>query len=91
MRIAGYIDHNRIKITVFQHDGKFIVQFEDGLATMSYGFRESEDLNEWTEVRNLIDESFIDKVESQLEEMHLHLRSALEKHYQDEDEFDVII
>lgn len=58
MRVIGSIPHPTMKITVFQNDGRFPVQFELGGLTQVYRFRQGEGFNHFGDLRRVIDEAF---------------------------------
>ncbi|HMQ46026.1 MAG TPA: hypothetical protein PKA00_01340 [Saprospiraceae bacterium] len=93
MRIAGYIDHPILKITIFQLDNRFAIKFESGLYEQTYKFRLSDNLQTVDDVRQLINESFIAAVLQMIQQMHLLSQQALSKTSPlfDENEFEEII
>ena len=92
MRILGYIDHDRIKITVFEDNNKLIVQCEDGLCQQTYKFRNGGVAEDLASMKKLIDTAFITKVEEQLQSMRSTRQAALSRMTASfEDEFDTII
>ena len=66
MRIAGYIEHPVLKITIFQMENKLSVKLESGLFEQTYKFRTGEQINTVEDIRKLVDDTFIAAV---LEEM----------------------
>ena len=93
MRIIGYIDHPRLKITIFKMDNKFSVKFESGLYEQTYKFRDGEGIEGANDIRDLVDEAFLEKVETELQRMHRIRLQALSRREEPngEDEFDEII
>ncbi len=92
MRILGYIDHNRIKITVFEDNNKIIVQCEDGLCQQTYKFRNGSVVDDMDSIKTLINEDFLSSVEGQLRDMRSTRHAALSKMTASfEDEFEKII
>lgn len=92
MRIAGYIEHPHMKVTIFQMDNRYSVKFELGLLEQTYKFRTAEQLESVADVRRLIDQSFQLAVLDQFGQMNT-LRKNAELRFSDseDDEFDEII
>ncbi len=76
MRILGYLDHPRFKITVFRTDNRIAIQFEDGALEQTYRFRLEDRLASLEDVRRLVDAPFLESVERIRSEM-LAAQSAL--------------
>jgi len=92
MRILGYIEHDRIKITVFEDNNKLIVQCEDGLCQQTYKFRNGGVVEDLDSLKKLVDADFISNIEAHLAEMRTSRQSALSRMTAAfEDEFDTII
>lgn len=93
MRIIGYIEHSRLKITVFKMNNRLSVKFESGLYEQTYKFRESEDLKNIEQMKQLVDSQLITEVERGLAQMHQHKNKALARYLPpiEEDEFDTLI
>lgn len=93
MRIIGYIEHPRLKVTVFKMDTKLSVKFETGMLEQTYKFRMQQGLEGLADLENLVDETFAAKVEEQFATMQKASFAAYERHLPDEeeDEFDTII
>ena len=70
MRIIGYLEHPVLKITVFKMDDRVSVKFESGLYEQTYKFRSGEGVESLEDVKNLVDEPFLQGVLQQLKEMH---------------------
>lgn len=70
MRIIGNIAHPNLKITVFKNDGRVSVQFESGLYTQIYKFRDGEGVDDLRAVEQLIDAAFVQKVLHLMQQMH---------------------
>jgi hypothetical protein len=79
MRIIGYIEHPVLKISVFKMEHKFSVKFESGFAEQIYKFRQDDNIQHLKDIQNLIDEAFIQKVESILQIMHQERSDLLER------------
>lgn len=93
MRIAGYIDDPILKITIFQYEGKYSVQFETPHYAQIFKIRHTDDIRSVEDVRKLIGPEFIESVKGRFQEMHAQTLIALQKNAGDSgtDEFDVII
>jgi len=93
MRIAGYIQDDLLKITVFQYEGKFSVQFETPHYAQIFKIRNQEGLDSFEQVKTIIDDTFIEVVKKRFQEMHLQALSSLNRRESSaiEQEFDEII
>lgn len=92
MRIVGDIPHPTLKITIFLHDSKYAVKFEAGLYEQTYKFRSGDEIETVADIKNIVDETFINQVQSALPLMHQHKLEALGRRKDEAaDEFDVII
>ncbi len=79
MRIIGYIEHPVLKISVFKMEHKFSVKFESGFAEQIYKFRQDDHIQHLKDIQHLIDDAFIQKVESILQTMHQERADLLER------------
>lgn len=77
MRIIGNIDHPSMKITVFKMDNKLSVKFETGLYEQTYKFRESEEINSFESIQNLVDDHFVQAVLENFTRLHQAKNAAL--------------
>jgi|AntRauTorckE5430_2_1112549.scaffolds.fasta_scaffold111854_2 hypothetical protein len=93
MRIAGYIEHPKLKITIFQMDNRFTVKFEDGTLEQAYKFRSGDFINSVGDIRQLVDATFIQEVTAEMARLYRIHKDALERLQPDEeeDEFDDIL
>lgn len=93
MRIIGYLDHPTLKITIFKMDTRLSVKFEKSFLEQTYKFRQANGLEGVKEIRQLVDENFLKKVEDQFRHMESLYESALSTHFPPDpaDEFDDII
>ena len=93
MRIIGYIEHPTLKITVFQMDDKLSLKFESGLYEQTYKFRSSNEINGLAHLKTLVDDTFIEKVMSDLTQMHRTKMEAMSRFLPEEreNEFEEII
>ena len=69
MRIIGEIPHPRLKITLFRLNQRLSIQFEAGMFTQIYKFREGDGLETAQDIQQLVDEPFIRAVEQQMQKM----------------------
>ncbi len=90
MRIIGYIEHPVLMITVFKMDDKFSVKFENNLLEQTYKYRGGPHLSNLEDVKRLIDEPFMRKVEEMFRQMETTRVDSL-KVEDSEDEFEEII
>ncbi|MCB0568610.1 MAG: hypothetical protein KDC66_02550 [Phaeodactylibacter sp.] len=79
MRIAGYIDHPALKITIFQLENKFIVKFESGLFELAYKYRMGEGVDSVQDIHHLVDDAFIHDVQEQMAGMRRTHAAALQR------------
>jgi hypothetical protein len=93
MRIVGDIEHPVFKITIFKNDGKYSVKFETALLEQTYKFREDERIQSVEDVKKIVDDIFIQKIEILLRGMNDAKFEALVRNLPlpDEDEFDKIV
>lgn len=92
MRIIGYLDTKGYKTTVFKNNTRFIVKFEaDGLE-QTYKFQESDKIEHFNHVKNLIDHEFLKVVEERFREMYESANDLLGRYLDfHEDEWEEII
>lgn len=69
MRIVGYIDHPRLKITVFQMDNRYSVKLETAHLEQTYKFRIGDRLETLEDVRQFVNPAFLAQVERQFQAM----------------------
>lgn len=93
MRIIGYLERPRLKVTVFKMDNKLSVKFETGMLEQTYKFRTQAGLEGLADIERLIDTDFTAKVEQLFVQMQKNSIEAYERLLPDEeeDEFDTII
>ena len=82
MRIAGYLDAEGCKITVFHQGMRFTVKFEDGLYEQSFKFRESEDIKNVEDIRRIVDQEFIEEVKSRFSVMRQSVSNLMDRYLQ---------
>lgn len=92
MRIIADIDHPRMKITVFQMNGKISVKFENHLIEHILKLRDGSPLNELNNLKEALTPEILSNIEKAIETQH-QMRGTLEaKLLEDDlDEFDEII
>lgn len=66
MRVIGYIEHPTLKITVFETDTRYPVQFEIVGYAQIYRFRRGDQLANLGDVRKLIDSEFCNHVAAEM-------------------------
>ncbi|MCB9267809.1 MAG: hypothetical protein H6558_22525 [Lewinellaceae bacterium] len=92
MRIAGYIEHPVLKITLFQMANKLSVKLESGLFEQTYKFRTGDQVNSAEDIRKLVDETFLTAVLEEMSRMRAIRTRALERlEPGDEEDFEDII
>ncbi len=93
MRIIGYVEHPRLKITVFKMDNKLSVKFETGMLEQTYKYRTQQGLEGIADIEKLVDADFTEKVEALFTQMQKQSYEAFERLLPDEeeDEFESII
>ncbi|NRB62706.1 MAG: hypothetical protein HRU40_06725 [Saprospiraceae bacterium] len=77
MRIAGYIEHPRLKITIFQMDNRFSVKLETGIHEQTYKIRTGGAIETLADVKKWVDAPFITQVEQEFKYMHKIQMEAL--------------
>ncbi|MCH2021035.1 MAG: hypothetical protein MK207_01040 [Saprospiraceae bacterium] len=70
MRIIGYLDTKGYKTTVFKNNDKFIVKFESEFFEQVFKFKESSQIKNLNDIRNLIDLDFLNGIEVRFKEMY---------------------
>lgn len=93
MRIIGNLEHPSMKVTVFQMDNKFSVKFETNLYEQTYKFRQSNALQNLSDIQKLIDAPFQAQVLQQFQQLHQIKSEGLARFLpqEEEEEFDEII
>jgi len=92
MRIVGDIPHKRLKITIFQTSSRFPVKFEIGNFEQTYKFRIGDAINTIKDVKKIVDEPFIEAVETHFQTMMKINHQAYDRLISDTfDEFDTIV
>ncbi len=70
MRIAGYIDHPLIKITVLQLSERYAIKFEWNMLEQTYKYHDDDALRTFADVEKLVDEAFLQHVIEQFKGMN---------------------
>ena len=93
MRIVGNIEHDRMKITVFQMDAKLSVKFENAFAEVTFKLKDNPMVNDLESVKDWVDQRFFEEAEKQLSALHqIAVEAFKRKGKQAEEEtFDEII
>ena len=86
MRIAGYLEAEGCKITVFHQGMRFTVKFEDGLYEQSFKFRESDDIKNMEQIRQLIDAAFIEEVKDRFNVMRQSVSDLMDRYLHKDDD-----
>jgi hypothetical protein len=93
MRIIGHIEHAILKITAFKMDNKLSIKFESGLFEQTYKFRTSDQLNDFEDIKKLVDGGFVSAVLEELKSMNQIKNQALSRFISENDteDFEEII
>ena len=76
MRIIDSIPHPSITISIFMMNDKYIVKFEAGPMEQSFKFKTTE-VNGLEDLKEKINEAFIEKVRIRFNEMYLQLKEKI--------------
>ena len=90
MRTVGELDHPRMKITLFHHNGKYTAQFEAQEVNIRFTSRESDKLDTVDDFRNMLTSVVIDNIESKLLALQKHW-TEISQESESDFEFDTII
>lgn len=85
MRVIGEVPHPKYKITVFSMNERLSVKIEDKLLEQIYKFRDGTAINNTTDVADLLDDAFMQKVAVTFQQMGETYFQALEAKSADED------
>ncbi len=91
MRIAGYIEHPTLKITVFIMNNRYSVKFENGVYEQTFKIRQGSGVDSLQDIRDLVNEPFLKTVEANFKVMHETMLEGLSRFQPEEDEFEEII
>jgi hypothetical protein len=76
MRVIATIPHPSVTISVFMMNDKYIVKFEAGPMEQSFKFKTTE-VNGLDDLKEKINEAFVEKVRARFNEMFLQLKGVL--------------
>ncbi len=92
MRELGQIENKLCKITVFQHNHKYLVKFETRDYEQTYRIREGRNASNMADIKRIVNEDFIISVMGRFKQMNSDFVKALTgAQDEDEDEFDMIL
>lgn len=80
MRVIGTIPHPEMKITVFETDTRYPVQFEAGGVQLTYRFRKGGALESLADVKKLVDEELQKRSRALLQQQNRLIGAALHRH-----------
>ncbi len=63
MRIVGEIPHSTYKITLFQMNNKFSLQFEDGEQSQIYKIPDVAYLKNFNDIKQMVDGAFLNEID----------------------------
>jgi hypothetical protein len=81
MRIIGEISHPKFKITVFKMEHRLTLKMENGLYEQAYKFTLSEHLSGFEDVKNLLDDAFLEAVEARFQAMRADTESLMRRRF----------
>ena len=76
MRVIATIPHPSVTISIFMMNDKYIVKFEAGPMEQSFKFKTTE-VNGLDDLKEKINEAFVEKVRMRFNEMFLQLKGVL--------------
>jgi hypothetical protein len=88
MRILGYVDHPRWKITVFKTDTRLSIKVENGQLEQTYKFRPTTHCNGLPDIQRILDEPFLAQIGQRFVTMEQDLANTFKRHIPDEEEED---
>ncbi len=93
MRIIGYLEDQRFKITAFKSGNKFALKFETDLLEQTYKVRESNAIANLEDLNKLVDEQFKTFINDQFVQMRKELNESFIRlnPMEEEDEFEEIV
>ncbi len=89
MRIVDYIQHPRMKITIFQYEGKYSVKMEASTLEFNLKFREG-DVDDLDELKKLVEQDIVAKIDESFKAVSTSLLHHAQDKMEDE-EFEPII
>jgi len=75
MRVVGEIAHPEIKITIFQWNNRYLIKMESGPLEQTFKIEEY-DLSSEEELKNVVNEIFIEQALTRFTDMANSLRQA---------------
>lgn len=78
MRVIGNIPHPSITISIFSMNEKYQIRFEAGPMEQIFKVAQTE-VNGIEGIKELVDETFMQKITDRFNEMYLSLKEAKEK------------
>jgi len=93
MRIVGEIQHPVMKVTIFHMNERYSVKLESGLYEQTYKFRSGEGLNTVEDVKQFVDEEFMEAVLQNFQLMNKLRARAMQRAFPQDggEEFEKII
>jgi hypothetical protein len=93
MRIIGQINHPSLKISVFKNEQRVSVKFENPFYEITWKLGSDERFQSLETIEQLLDETALQEVQLQLQQLHATRLAALARCFPatGEQEFDVII
>ena len=90
MRIAGYIDHPTMKISILHMNFRYAIKFEIDGMEQTIKIRESASVKTAKDIKSLITSEILEKIENQFNELSRIKIEILKNSIQDDD-FEEII
>lgn len=69
MRIVGYIEHPKYKITIMHMNLRYALKFEIGGIEQTYKIRQSDTINSPRDIENLVTEDIFERIDRQFAAM----------------------
>lgn len=92
MRIVGYIEHPKYKVTIMHMNLRYALKFEIGGIEQTYKIRESETISSPKDIELLITDDILERIADQFEAMESIRHDILKAAVVDgEDDFEEII
>ena len=70
MRIAGYIEHPQLKITIFEMENRYALKIESEAYAQTYKLRKGDTISSVDDVRRFAGQVFLKKSLDILDDMH---------------------
>jgi hypothetical protein len=84
MRIAGYIDHPELKITIFHYQNRYSLKFENALFEQTFKLR-AQDADDLFIIRKMVDEHFLNVVQLRFDDMAQQMMTVKNSMHPDND------